>query len=68
MTRCHPPALLSTRAYQDLHGRWLDGDVDGVEVSLLDAPHALHVDVKYTDEVPGLDGLHGRFACAVHVP
>lgn len=68
ITQCHPPALLSTRAYQDLHGRWLDGDVDGVEVSLLDAPHALHVDVKYTDEVPGLDGLHGRFARAVHVP
>lgn len=67
-TQCHPLALLSPPAYQDLHGRRLDGDVDGVEVGLLDAPHALHVDVQYTDEVPGLDGLHGRFARAVHVP
>lgn len=64
-----PPALFwPPAAYQDLHGRRLDGDVDGVEVGLLDAPHALHVDVQYADEVPGLHGLHGCFAGAVHVP
>ena len=58
----------SSCAYQDFHGRWLDGDVDGIEVCRFDVPHALHVDVQYTDEVLRLDVLHGSFTRPVHVP
>lgn len=31
--------------YQDLHGGGLDGDVDGVQVSLLNPPHPLDVHI-----------------------
>ena len=55
------------QAHQDVHGRRLDGDVDGVEVGPLDVLHALHVNVQDADEVPGLHGLDGSFARAVHV-
>lgn len=54
--------------YQDFHGWRLDRDVDGIEVCRFDVPHTLHVDVKYTDEVLGLDVLHSGFTRPVHVP
>lgn len=58
----------STCVYQDFHGWRLDWDVDGIKVCLFDVLHALHVDVKYADEVLGLDVLHGSFTRPVHVP
>lgn len=53
--------------YQDGHGRRLDRDVDRIEVCPFDVLHTLHVDIKYTDEVSGLDVLHGSSARPVHV-
>lgn len=46
-------------SYQDLHGRGLDGNVDGVQVCLLDVPHSLKVDVQNADQVLGLNFLYG---------
>ncbi|PWA25396.1 hypothetical protein CCH79_00005404 [Gambusia affinis] len=61
------PINITASTPEDFHGWWLDGDVHGIEVRLLDVLHALHVDVKDTDEILGLDGLDGGFACAVQV-
>lgn len=35
--------------YQDLHGGRLDGDVDGVQVSLFNPPHTLDVHIQDAD-------------------
>lgn len=59
---------ISICAYQDVHGWRLDRDVDGIEVRRFYVPHTLHVDVKYTYEVLGLDVLHGSFTRPIHVP
>lgn len=48
--------------YQDVHGGGLDGDVDGVQVSLFNPPHPLDVHIKDADQVLGLHVLHSRFA------
>lgn len=49
-------------AHQDVHGRGLHGDVDGVQVRPLDVLHALDVDVEDADLVLGLHSLHRGFA------
>lgn len=49
-------------AHQDVHGRGLHGDVDGVQVRPLDVLHALDVDVEDADLVLGLHSLHCGFA------
>lgn len=36
-------------SYQDLHGRRLDGDVDGVQVRLLDVFNPLKIDIQNAD-------------------
>lgn len=46
--------------YQDFYGGGLDGDIDGVEVSLLDVFHSLDVNIENADEVLGPDILNGR--------
>ena len=48
-------------AHQDVYGRRLHGDVDGVQVCPLDVLHALDVDVKDADLVLALNGLHRTF-------
>lgn len=48
--------------YQNLHGGGLDGDVDGVQVSLFNSPHPLDVHIQDADQVLGLHVLHSRFA------
>lgn len=35
--------------YQDLHGRRLDGDVDGVKIRLFNPLHPLEVHIKDAD-------------------
>lgn len=47
--------------YQNLNGRSLDGDVDGVQVSLFDPPHPLDVHIEDADEVLGLHVFYSRF-------
>lgn len=48
--------------YQNVHGGGLDGDVDGVQVSLFNSPHPLDVHIQDADQVLGLHVLHSRFA------
>lgn len=47
---------------QDLHWRWLDGDVYGVQIGLLDVFHSLYVNIQDADEVLCLNVLNGWFA------
>ena len=53
--------LPAATPYQDLHRWGLDGDVDGVEVSLLDVFHSLYVNIENADEVLCLDIFNSRF-------
>lgn len=53
---------VSFLTHQDLYGRWLDGDVVWVKVSLLDVFHSLYVNVQNTDEVLCLYVFDGRLA------
>lgn len=48
-------------AHQDIDGRRLHGDVDGVQLCLLDVLHTLDVDVEDADLVLGLNSLHCAF-------
>lgn len=45
--------------YQDLHGWRLDGDVDGVQISLFNPSHTLDVHIKDADKVLGLHIFYG---------
>lgn len=46
-------------SYQDLQGRRLDGDVDGVQVRLLDVFYPLKIDIQNADQVLGLNVFYG---------
>lgn len=46
-------------SYQDLHGRRLDGDVDGIQVRLLDVFYPLKVYIQNADQVLGLNVFYG---------
>lgn len=47
--------------YQDLHGRRLDGDVDGVQAGLFDPLHSLDIHIQDADFVHGQHVFYGSF-------
>ncbi len=54
--------FLST--YEDLHWRWLDGDIYGVQISLFNVFHSLYVNIQDADEVLCLNIFYGWFAAS----
>ncbi len=48
-------------SHQGVHGRRLDGHIDGVEIGSLDVLHSLHVNVQNANLIFGLNSLHSCF-------